>query len=100
MRKANVLMKIDVNSNIKDFNLIKDALGTLRHDFEGSVTKNDNLICMVGQNLYRRLGRYRATEVCQRMRLLARLLMEINKVNKKNKKKSLKTVKNIRGAQS
>lgn len=82
-RRANVVKQARqlLEENIepercKDFS--SNVLCLLRKDLIAKVAKRDKIIILFGKSLYKRLGNYRATEVCQRMRLLARLLIQIN----------------------
>ena len=51
----------------------QNVMETMKNDDIGKSVKNDYSIMKVGQVLYGRLGRNRATEVCYRIRLLGRL---------------------------
>jgi hypothetical protein len=80
VRRARMLMEFGLNCDDGD-QFVVDVLGTLRSDAITSTIKKDELIIAFGQSLYKRLGRYRSTEIAQRMRLLGRLLNHINKSN-------------------
>lgn len=66
-----------------------DVVGTLRNGVVRSTVKRDELIMAFGKSLYQRLGRYRSTEIAQRMRLLGRLLNVMNESRESCNKVSL-----------
>ena len=78
VKQAKLLLDVGLTSDMNDNNFVVDVLSTLRDGTIASVIKKDNLILLFGRSLYRRLGKYRATEIAQRMRLLARLQIAIN----------------------
>lgn len=83
-RHARLLMEIGLGSRNANIDFTMDVLGTLRPDEVSAVIKKDALICMYGVNLYKKLGRYRSTEIAQKLRLLARLLMVVNSYQSKS----------------
>jgi len=56
----------------------RHVLDRLRNDEVANTAKSDQLIQQYGQSLFDKWGPYRAVEICQRMRQLCHLLMEIN----------------------
>jgi hypothetical protein len=62
----------------------ENILSRLRRDYVSRVIRSDELILQFGQSLYRKLGTHRATDICQRMRQLARLVITANSLNNKS----------------
>lgn len=77
VRQAKVVMEFGLTSHKACEDFTADVLSTVRRDSVSRVAKRDVLIVMYGQSRYKRIGRYRSTEVAQGMRLLARLLISV-----------------------
>jgi hypothetical protein len=78
VRQARMLVEVNLGSKENHLDFTLNVLGTLRKDDVSAAVKKDELICIFGQSLYRRLGQYRSTEIAQRMRLLGRFLLAAN----------------------
>lgn len=60
----------------------QEVLSCLRWDRAGRTARKDDLILLFGRSVFNRVGVHRASEICQRMRLLARLLNKVNRGRK------------------
>jgi hypothetical protein len=56
----------------------KEILGSLHHDNIAKVIKKDDLIIRLGMSMHERHGKNRVHDICQQMRQLGRLLIEVN----------------------
>lgn len=91
VKQARLMLDIGLTSKVITNNFAVDVLSKMRTI--ASVVKKDDLILLFGQSLHKRLGRYRSTEIVQRMRLLARLLIAINScVGNRNKLTLMKCI--------
>jgi uncharacterized C2H2 Zn-finger protein len=79
VRQARMIMEVGLTSSKSDTGFIQDVLGTLRRDEICKTVKKDPLILMLGRSLYKRLGKCRSVEIAQRLRLLERMPMAVNK---------------------
>ena len=74
-----------VTSSSVDVNFRRAVLDNMRTDSLTSVVRKDNLIMKFGSVLFKKLGRYRAHDISQRMRQLGRLKLKIQEVSKSAK---------------
>jgi len=69
----------DFSHQTKEFKI--KVLAGLNDDLPGKVAKGDAAILAMGSALFEKLGRERASDIRHRMRLLARLKIDLNKAN-------------------
>ena len=74
-----------VTSSSVDVNFRRAVLDNMRTDSLTSIVRKDNLIMKFGSVLFKKLGRYRAHDISQRMRQLGRLKLKIQEVSKSAK---------------
>ena len=73
-----LLSAVEADCSLASPDLKKHVLSRMQSGKISCVVKSDNLILQFGSALIRRLGPYRATDICQRMRQLARLKLVLN----------------------